>query len=340
MDNGLNKVLDGFVGSYMERDKTEDFSGWLSKRLQQEMPDMPGDAIEKLSGEIIDGVARYDETLAGVNAAFEDGESKEEWLAGYVADAYEDMPFDEAGEKLQRVYSDMVTSNAALMGESAEMVTAESIEAGEWNEYSLKDKALNIGTQAVMTGLGVAANAIKLNMENGGAVNSEVIGLAFREGAEVATGEVKAVVAGAIKVAAENKLTDALPEDTPVGTICDIAGVAVEGAEAMFDVATGKSTVADALDRTGRASAAAVGRWCSDTLKGFVLTIPYVGPIVANLAEGLFEHMKTPRFAENVYTVVRDATVATWEGIKQKARGFLNFFTNKAENRAVERLNS
>lgn len=330
MDDGVNKTLDGFVSSYIERDQTEDFYEWLSNRIQQEIPDLPSDESEKLSKEIIEGVARYDLTLADINKAVEAGQSKEEWLAENVTGICADMPINEVGDKLQRVYGEMIAANAALMDEPVDAVMVDYAEAAEWNEYSVKDKALNIGKQAVMTGLGVAANAIKLNMENGESINGEIIGLALQEGAT--SGEVKAVVAGAIKTAAENKLTNALPDNTPIETICDIAGVAVEGAEAMFDVSTGKSTVTEALDRTGRASVAVASHLCANFLQRAAFTIPVVGPFVAFLANGLFEHMRAPQFTENVYTVVRSAAISTWEGIKEKASGIKNFFTNKVSN--------
>ena len=102
-------------------------------------------------------------------------------------------------------------------------------------------------------------------------------------------------------------------------TICDMAGVAVEGTEALADVASGKSTMIEAMDRTGRAAVAAGCRYCSGALKGFIITSVPFGPLVVKLLGGLFEHMESPRFFNNVYTTVRDLAVATWEGAKSAA---------------------
>lgn len=99
-------------------------------------------------------------------------------------------------------------------------------------------------------------------------------------------------------------------------TICDMAGVAVEGTEALVDVASGKSTMIEAMDRTSRAAVAAGCRYCSGALKGYVMTSVPFGPLVAKLLGGLFEHMESPQFFNNVYTTLRDLTVATWEGAK------------------------
>jgi hypothetical protein len=175
-----------------------------------------------------------------------------------------------------------------------------------------------------MSGLCAAAETVKANMESGEISDiNDAVGQALRDGVEAASGEVKAVVAGAIKTAAAKGLTDILPSDTPVETICDMAGAAVESAYALFDAAAGKSTMAEALDKAGRAAVAAVCRWGAKILKGILVCIPIVGPLVAEFAGGLLDHM-APKFAENVYTVVRDAAVAAWEGIKEIGRSMWN----------------
>jgi len=348
-NSSLKNTLGNFVTSYTGRDKSIAFSKWFSDRLQQEMPDMPSGSSEKLSKEIIEGVKAYDQTLADLNAAIESGQSKEEWLAERTAEAYTDMPFNSAGNILSKVYDDLDTVNTGLMREIEEThendvtdVTNEEIdtveaETVEWNKYSVKSKALDIGKQAVMSGLAVAAGTIKNNIESGELVDVDnLIGQTLQEGLETAKGEVKAVVAGAIKTAAENGLTDILPADTPTEVICDIAGVAVESAEALFDAATGKISMTEALDKTGRAGVVTGCRLARKVIKGVLASIPVVGPLVVEFAGGLLDHMKSPKFAENVYTVVRDAAKATWEGIKQTGRNILN----RLMNRTTEQLHN
>jgi hypothetical protein len=331
-------IFERFVASYAERDQSVDFPDWLAKRLRQEMPDMADKASKKLCGEIIEGVKAYDQALSDLNAAIESGQSKEEWLAERIVEAAADMPPDSAGKSLSRVYDDLDASNAALMDEIEEIegtpeqsTSVDEAVTTEWNEYSIKSKALDIGKQAAMSGLGVAADIIKSNIEGGETVDvNEAIGQALKSGLETAKGEVKAVVAGAIKTAAEKGLSDILPSDTPTETICDMAGAAVEGADALLGAAMGEIPLTEALDKTGRATVAAGCRYAAKALKGAVMAIPYVGPFIAWAADGLFKHIEGPNFAQNVYTVVHDAAKATWEGIKEKARsiknGVKNFF--------------
>jgi len=212
-----------------------------------------------------------------------------------------------------------------------EVVVAEPVT--DWNKYSVKNKILDIGRQVVFTGLGAAAEAVKQNTEDG--ENSdigEIIGNAIEIGTEAAKSEVKAVVAGAIKTAAVRGVERILPENTDTETICDIAGFAVEGTTALTDAALGKTTLTEAMDNVGRAGVAAAGRIGAKALKGTIASIPVVGPAVSWLMGGLFEHMETPKFQEGVYTVVRDAAKATWNGIKQKVKGVFSAVKNALFN--------
>jgi hypothetical protein len=329
MENELKQIMGGFLNDYVERNKNESFSDWLADRLQQEMPDMHTD----VSGEIINAVADYDRALDSLNSTIESGQSKEEWLADQTALVYTAMPHSEVGSKLQQINSDLNKANASLVQIIEDVSTgAEAInneEIIDWNEYSVKNKALDVGRQAIMSGVGAAANVIKHSMENN-EINdvSAVIGQALQEGMSTAKGEVKAVVAGAIKTAAEKGLTEMMPADTSVETICDFAGVAVETVDALIAVTAGDITMTEAMDKTGRASVAAVCRFSTAYLKGTLAAIPLVGPLVVVFAGGLLEHMGGNKFSSNVYTVVRDAAHATWKGIKQAGRNLFGFQKN------------
>ena len=330
----LKNILKGFIVSYVKRDKSVDFSTWLAERIQKEIPYFRVSASREVSRKIIEAVGAYDKTLDELNKAIESGQSKEEWLADRMAEFCADMSVGEAGNRLQEIDNDWNTANALLMGEIENTVeeTAEVFEAeimDNLNEYSLKKMSLDIGNQAVMFGLGSAANIIKNNIENGEVIDvGDVIGQVLQVGVETAAGEVKAVVTGAVKATVEKGLINILPYDTPIENICDISCLAVESAGALFDVATGKTTMTEALDRSGRASVAAACRWCAGALKAKMALIPVVGPLVVNLAGGLLEHMKSPKFTENVYTVVHDAAIATWEGIKESTVRIWNKIKN------------
>lgn len=327
----LKSILGGFIDSYAKRDKSIGFSDWLGNKLQQEIPDMPKEAGGKLADDIIAGIAGYDKTLDELNHAVDAGQSKEEWFAERLAETYADMSFDDVGGKLQQIESDLTASNIQLMREinETQIGGASTADAGsiEWNEYSIKDMAYEIGKQIILSGMAVAANVVKDKMQDSEAVDiADIIEENLQDGLKNDSEEVKAVVASAIKVAAENGLVD-IPEET----IFDVAGVAVEGAVALFDVACGKSTMMDAMEKIGRAVVATGCRCCAVALKGYLLTIPF-GPLVVGLLGGLLDHMKTPKFAENAYTVIHDAAIATWEGMKEFVAEKTSYMENKVLN--------
>ena len=326
----LDNNMKNFMDSYLGRDKNIEFSEWLAEHLKQEMPEMSEEACKALCLEIIEGVEKYDGTLADLNESIESGQSKEEWLAGeWLAEPPEkscdDMSVDEIGDVLQQIENELNKANAQLLPD-IEVPEIESInETVEWNEYSIKKKVSDIGQQAVMAGLGAAAGVVKHNIDAKQPVDvGSVIEEALEIGAKAIAGEVKVVVAGAIKTAAEKGLIDILPSDTPTEVICYMAGAAVECADAMFCAAAGKISMTEAMDKAARASVAAICRWGSVILKTKLTLVPVVGPVLVDFAGGLLEHMKSPKFSEDVYNVVRNTVKATWEGIKQTASSYMN----------------
>ena len=324
----LKDILGSFMDSYAERDGKVEFSGWLENKLRLEIPNLSEEAGRKLAGEIIEAVAAYDRTLSELNMAVEAGQSKETWLAERLAENYADMSVSDAGEKLFQIEENVVSSNQQLMQEiSGEQTEAELIEANdeatvEWNEYSIKKKAYEIGNQFAMTGMAVAANVVKDRLQSEDATDiGSVIKETLQGGLIKDSSEVKAVVAGAVKVAAEKGLENIVPEDVTVDVIGNVAGAAVEGAEALCDVATGKSTMREALEKIGKAAVAAGGRLASEVIKGKLEKVPYVGEILVDLAGGLLDHLHSPKFVNNAYNMICDAAVDTWEGVKQSQVG-------------------
>ena len=321
-DTSLRGTLDGFIRSYAQRDTGMAFPDWLADRLRQELPELKPDASVRLVEDITKAVAGYDQTLRDLNQAVESGQSKEEWFSEQLARVYEDMPPDAAGESLQRMEAELVSSNMRLMGEiepaqTGEIITADGETAPtEWNKYSLKAKANSIGQQLNSIALTAVAGAMNRNLNGDNTAISEVITDAFQTGLRSSPEEVKAVVAGAVRASAERGLIDALSADTPIEVIGDLAGAAVEGAEALCDAASGNITMTEALDKVGRAGVAAGCRAGAGVLRKSIASLPG-GPVLTDLLGGLIDHVASSKFINNVYTAVRGAAVATWEGLKQ-----------------------
>lgn len=316
----FKSILDSLIVSYGERNREVDFPKWLSDKLCQGISSMSAEASEKLAEDIIAAVTDYDNTLNDLNRAVEAGQSEEEWLAERLSADYTDVPFDIAGEKLQIVDESITASDMQLMESMGETVSEEassySTESVGWNKYSIKNKIHEIGQKSALLGIAAAANAIKGGTQNGLSQESTtVISEAIQNDQK---SEVKAVVATAAKVAAENHMTDLLPSDISTETASSMAGVAVEGAEALLDAANGDITTA--IEKIGRAGVAAACHLCADALKGLLKCVPF-GGVLSEMFGGVFQHVESPPFTETVYTVVHDTAVSAWNGIKKIGQG-------------------
>lgn len=331
----LHEILGEFLDSYADRDGDINFSEWLGNKLKQEIPDISEQDAKTLTDDIIRAVAEYDKTLQEVKAAIAEGTSKEEWLAENLAQNYADIPVAEAGEKLQQIEESLAVSNMQMMQEEQEVIvetgTVEQIPE-EWNEYKLKDKCYEIGRQLAYTAVGVAANVVKDRVDNGeDAEVGDSIKEALQGGLVKDSSEMKAVVAGAVKAAAEKGLEGIVPEDTSVDVIGNIAGAAVESAGALCELACGESNVTDTVDKIGTAVIATGGRMAADVVKRRLESVPKVGPVLSVMTGILLDYLPVEKFAQDVWRTVRNTAKAAWDGIK-------NSKTVKAFTRMKEKL--
>jgi hypothetical protein len=136
-----------------------------------------------------------------------------------------------------------------------------------------------------------------------------------------------------VKTAAENGLAEFMPPGTPAAAVCTMAGVAVENASALFDAATGKCTMSEALDKTGRASVAAVCHLATLKLRAVitmkVALIPVIGVPAAIIGNVLVSCIGTPKFVNETYAAVKKTAVAAYEGVKKVAKKVGNWLKNK-----------
>ncbi len=313
----LKKVLDDLATSYVQRDKSVDFASWLTDSLVNEIPDITAEVGRKLAQDIISAVGGYDEKLESLNNAIESGVSKEEWLADQYEQEYADMDPAEAGAKLEKVETALFSTNAELMGDELEIrMPVDVQEDNQWNKYSLRNKSYEIGEQASLMGNAAVASAISSASES-----AQILPLN-----DAPKDELKAVVAGAVKVAAEQGLGFLMPEEASPEVVGNIAGIAVEGASAFYDAAVGGISMTEAIDRTGRAATVVLCKIGQAALQGVVFE--FGGPVLTNILGGLIEHIGTKAFADNVYNVIRDTTKVAWEGIKDVAKSSVNFVKN------------
>jgi hypothetical protein len=324
MDNNENstvkKVLNNFIDDYMKRDQNVEFSEWLGNKLREEIQSLDDDSSKELVDKIMGSILDYDKTLDELNQAVENGKTKEKWFAEKMAEAYDGTDIQEAGNDLSKMEDELneATENSLYEEEYPVYDYNENEATVEWNKYSFKDLLFRIARKLAVFGMGNVAKAME-NKSQGvetadiKVFEEELINNCLKND----NSEVKAMIAGALEVVAVNQLDDKLSNDTPVEVICDLASGVAETAGVVVDLIDGNVTVLEAVDKIGRAGITAVCRSASTSLKMMVGAIPTVGPVCVDLLGGLFEHMESHVFADNVYKTVHDAAVATWEGIKE-----------------------
>lgn len=322
-ENGkIRIILNGFIDDYAERDPNVEFSKWLSDKLQVEVQGADGEFTKNLADKIIEGILNGDKTSDELNQAVEDGKTKEKWFTDKMAEVCDGMDVQETGDVLSKMeYELSKVDENLLYGENENLANEynQNDAPVEWNKYSVKDMLNRIARKLAVFSLGNIAKALENRAR--GVENDDVKDFEknlFINCLKNNNSEVKAMIAGALEVVAQNKLDDTLPSDTPVEVICDLAGGVVDAAVVVVDFVDGNVTKMEAVDRIGRGGIAALCRGICHCIEMKVATIPCVGPIYVDLLGGLFEHMKGPVFADNVYKVFHDAAIATWEGLKDK----------------------
>ena len=332
----LKDTINNFITAYSERNDELSFEDWLSQKLSQEIPNLSQESSKKLTSEIIQAVNDYNSTLSELNAAADAGQSKEEWLAEKFEESYIDMPQDTAGEKLTQIEESYISSNIQLM-ESNEEIPSETTaivesEPVSWNKYSLKEKAYSIAKQVAMNGLAIVSNALKNKVESGRADINQAVQETFQNGFIHDSTELKEVVSAAVKAASEKGAEKLFP-DASTEDICDISSASVDTSNAIFDAASGEITITEALEKSGRAFVASACRMCSRALKKAIsVALGPVGPICVEMLGGLFEHMQSSEFFNNVYTTVEGAAKATWKGIKAFGKKIINKLSRREAN--------
>lgn len=320
--NGILKnVLDDFLSAYAQRDRNMPFQDWLVDMLREKLPDLTVEAGRALVDGIASAVNGFNQKLREVDAAPASGLSKEGWLVEQLVKSRSALPSEEAGKQFLEMEDELIHSNTAVLsmdgGQDTKIPDAVADPAG-WNKDTLKKKAREIAEQVVLAGLGVAANAAKHKMDGDDSLKlRDAVGEALQNGLTNSLEEVKMLVAGAIRVAAENGAVAGLDKDTPIEVFVSIAGFVVEGGQAIFAAANGRIKPEEAVEKVCKAGIAACA-YSVDILKWHIQgQFPVIGTVAVELLGGLFDHMKSPEFVDNVYAVFHDMAVATLDGMRR-----------------------
>lgn len=201
----------------------------------------------------------------------------------------------------------------------------------DWNVYSTRELAINLGKQAgvagmqaalVATGIGLAGKVLSGEEVEG----SEVVATALQTGADAG---IKAAAGGALTVASEKGIFSILPKPIAPGTITKIACVGVENVKILWKVAKGELTMSEGLEHMGRTSTAMIsGLACAGAgaaIGAVALSwIPIVGPIAGGVIGGMVGYTAGSKVGEAVFNGAKkiaekgkEIVKSAWEGVKE-----------------------
>ena len=205
----------------------------------------------------------------------------------------------------------------------------------DWNSFTNRKLAINIGKQAAVAGIGGAALGagfhVAAKVFKGEDIKaSEVVETAIVSGTD--TG-IKAACAGALKVGVEKGLVPMLAKGTSIGVITSIACIGVENAKVLFKLATGEITGLEAVDLMGRTTVSttagilgAMGGEMALGALGFVITGP-VG-LLGGIVAGTVGYLAGSNIGNLVYdgakkvaSVAKSCASSIWSGVKTVGSG-------------------
>lgn len=231
---------------------------------------------------------------------------------------------------------DIPISSEAVSKETVKQLQEEAQKKGilpedTWNTYNTREVALQLGKNAAVAGIQGAAIGtgfyLAQKLFSGEDIDpDETIQNALETGADAG---IKSATAGALTVASRGggPLSKVIPAGTAVGTIANIACVAVENVKILGKVATGDLTLTEGLDQMGQTTTAmCCGLTCMPggaAIGAIALSwIPFVGPVVGGLVGGVLGYTAGSKVGQTIFN-----------GAKKVAKGVFN--VAKSVGRAV-----
>ena len=283
----LFNTAKGMLSSWLGRPKEQSTGEWLTDKLSEHIGAGAAEIAENLMG----GINSFNENLRQIDEACKAGSTKEEWLQEKL-DAMPAESEQAKGEYLSAANTALAIGNTAaqkILQYPNEIIELKEIkenivgEKTEWNKLSIKAMTGNLVQQAVLSGIGggaLSANSERVESGNGESM-AENIDLAEEPiDSEVDVG-LKAVAAGALKVASDKGIIPFLTKKTPLAVISTVACWGMESVRTVGQIFRGQISVAKAVERMGRVSSAAIGELCTNGIAAkSIAAIPIIGPIV------------------------------------------------------------
>lgn len=111
----LIPIMNRFMHSYLNKEKSMTDIEWLEIQLKHELPEKSDAEIKKITDEIVDTILEFDSNFEDINKACDSGIEKEQWFANKVSDASTGISIVNFGNYLNEIDNAITNANAQMM---------------------------------------------------------------------------------------------------------------------------------------------------------------------------------------------------------------------------------
>lgn len=296
----FKNLLQMCMTSYAEKDAATTDEEWLETLFKQEIRNITEEKAGADAEVIVKTVGAIIDNLRKIDASEKQGISKERWFSDQIQIKDDAAGRNEQGKLLQSMGEILYDKNMELAdgdyAESSEIVydmyeSSEETEQ-EYSPYQIKELAMDIGKNASVMGIQTASSTIGTAiaariMEGEQIIPSEIIQEALQSGVD---SSLQIVASGALEIASQNELIQALPQDTSAEVIASISSMGIENVKILSRILSGEISLMQGITQFGRVTTAVIGNIFNMAKGGgfsqyITKVFPFLGPKAVVIAE-------------------------------------------------------
>lgn len=213
---------------------------WAEQCFEKVMPELTRQESRQYAKDTLESVQAFNTSLNGINKATAKGISKEVWFANNTLSALEQFDSNICGNYLGTLDEVATVGNARLLDEPVGTgALAPLSDTENWSPVILKDIALHLGKNAMLTGLRTLVRTDEAKMFDD--VLSDDVVCVDNEDFLSSDKDIplKSAMTIALKTGIEKSLLPSIPANTSIDTLANISCMGVERIRALSKLMTG-----------------------------------------------------------------------------------------------------
>lgn len=328
----FSKLLGRFVQAYNLKPEGQSDEDWLQSRLLAEMPELGEENAARQSQETTAAIRTYDESLASLISAINDGKTESEWFTERAQSA--GLPKTELAAHLAGLYTSLESSIEETKDEL-------SIQEIEWTSSELRLLGKLTGDRAMLTGIQSAiafAEYEPIDLEDDSFKANESVALALETGKDAG---LKAAAAGALSIAVQKNILHVTVVEAPAPIYANLACASIENVKTAMQLGDNRITESESVEQMAANTAVAISNLAFETagraVGGTVLSPIPGGPIIGGMLGGLIgkavAKMAGPHIRKKVEKASRPIATRAKQMVKQAHQA-----VNEAKSKAKKLL--